>query len=238
MAQGGAQRSCLFVCLLLAWVQACYWRAGLLTPSGPKRKQLCEPPSQPAASPACPPASCPAAGFMIVREGEPVFMSPQQQHEFNFPFQIGSADSRSDLPQVRTGRGAWRCLACHAPASQRTGRVPGVPGLLCEGWIPAGSIRLPPASCRPISSLLRLPSSHYLPPFPPLPIHTYTHRLPSVLALMCGRATSLWWPQTACLTMSTQMRPQPWCPPPRWVAGCACCLFVQLFGGTEWGWAC
>ena len=175
MAQGGAQRSCLFVCLLLAWVQACYWRAGLLTPSGPKRKQLCEPPSQPAASPACPPASCPAAGFMIVREGEPVFMSPQQQHEFNFPFQIGSADSMSDLPQVRTGRGAWRCLACHAPASQRTGRVPGVPGLLCEGWIPAGSIRLPPASCRPISSLLRLPSSHYLPPFPPLPIHTYTH---------------------------------------------------------------
>jgi len=40
------------------------------------------------------------AGFMVIRDGELVFMSPQQQHEFNFPYQIGSPDSMSDTPQV------------------------------------------------------------------------------------------------------------------------------------------
>lgn len=40
------------------------------------------------------------SGFMIVRDGQLVFMSPQQQHEFNFPYQIGSPDSMSDTPQV------------------------------------------------------------------------------------------------------------------------------------------
>ncbi|EFN54672.1 hypothetical protein CHLNCDRAFT_24539 [Chlorella variabilis] len=40
------------------------------------------------------------SGFMVIRDGELVFMSPQQQHEFNFPYQIGSADSMSDTPQV------------------------------------------------------------------------------------------------------------------------------------------
>lgn len=40
------------------------------------------------------------SGFMIVRGGELFFMSPQQQHEFNFPYQIGSPDSMSDTPQV------------------------------------------------------------------------------------------------------------------------------------------
>lgn len=32
--------------------------------------------------------------------GEVGYMSPQQQHEFNFPYQIGSADSMSDPPQA------------------------------------------------------------------------------------------------------------------------------------------
>lgn len=40
------------------------------------------------------------SGFMVVRSGELMFMSPQQQHEFNFPYQIGSPDSMSDTPQV------------------------------------------------------------------------------------------------------------------------------------------
>lgn len=39
------------------------------------------------------------SGFMVVRDGELVFMSPQQQHEFNFPYQIGSPDSMADTPQ-------------------------------------------------------------------------------------------------------------------------------------------
>ncbi|CAG9463554.1 unnamed protein product [Pedinophyceae sp. YPF-701] len=30
------------------------------------------------------------SGVMIVREGKPVFVTPQQQHDFNFPFQLGS----------------------------------------------------------------------------------------------------------------------------------------------------
>ena len=37
---------------------------------------------------------------MVVRSGELVFMSPQQQHEFNFPYQIGSADSMADTPHA------------------------------------------------------------------------------------------------------------------------------------------
>lgn len=37
---------------------------------------------------------------MVVRGGELVFMSPQQQHEFNFPYQIGSPDSMADTPHA------------------------------------------------------------------------------------------------------------------------------------------
>lgn len=38
------------------------------------------------------------SGFALVREGIVEFVSPQQQHEFNFPYQIGSPDSMSDMP--------------------------------------------------------------------------------------------------------------------------------------------
>lgn len=38
------------------------------------------------------------SGFMVVRNGVVEFISPQQQHDFNFPFQIGSPDSMSDSP--------------------------------------------------------------------------------------------------------------------------------------------
>ena len=47
-----------------------------------------------------PPPLPPPPGFMVIRGGELVFMSPQQQHEFNFPYQIGSPDSMSDTPAV------------------------------------------------------------------------------------------------------------------------------------------
>jgi protein phosphatase PTC7 len=40
------------------------------------------------------------SGFVIVRDGAPAFQSPQQQHNFNFPYQLGSADGgASDHPQ-------------------------------------------------------------------------------------------------------------------------------------------
>eukprot|EP00878_Enallax_costatus_P008709 GHUV01009103.1.p1 GENE.GHUV01009103.1~~GHUV01009103.1.p1 ORF type:complete len:488 (+),score=119.48 GHUV01009103.1:162-1466(+) len=40
------------------------------------------------------------SGFVLVRDGVATFQSPQQQHNFNFPFQLGSADSMSDQPQA------------------------------------------------------------------------------------------------------------------------------------------
>jgi protein phosphatase PTC7 len=40
------------------------------------------------------------SGFLVVRQGELAFMSPQQQHEFNFPYQLGSADSMADMPSA------------------------------------------------------------------------------------------------------------------------------------------
>jgi protein phosphatase PTC7 len=62
------------------------------------------------------------SGFMVIRDGELMFMSPQQQHEFNFPYQIGSPDSMSDTPQVGDAAGA---------------------GCVCAG----GAIMLHPAGC-------------------------------------------------------------------------------------------
>jgi protein phosphatase PTC7 len=44
------------------------------------------------------------SGFLIVRNGEVVFQSPQQQHHFNFPYQLGYSGSVQDSPdraQVR-----------------------------------------------------------------------------------------------------------------------------------------
>lgn len=38
------------------------------------------------------------SGFFVLRDGALAFLSPQQQHEFNFPYQIGSPDSLSDSP--------------------------------------------------------------------------------------------------------------------------------------------
>ncbi|KAI8473568.1 MAG: phosphatase 2C-like domain-containing protein [Monoraphidium minutum] len=40
------------------------------------------------------------SGFVLVRGGAAAFQSPQQQHNFNFPYQLGSADGgASDHPQ-------------------------------------------------------------------------------------------------------------------------------------------
>ncbi|PNW81687.1 hypothetical protein CHLRE_06g256300v5 [Chlamydomonas reinhardtii] len=38
------------------------------------------------------------SGLLILRAGKVAFHTPQQQHGFNFPYQIGSADSMSDSP--------------------------------------------------------------------------------------------------------------------------------------------
>ncbi|GFR43147.1 hypothetical protein Agub_g4170 [Astrephomene gubernaculifera] len=40
------------------------------------------------------------SGLLILRGGSVAFHTPQQQHGFNFPFQIGSADSMSDHPST------------------------------------------------------------------------------------------------------------------------------------------
>ena len=49
------------------------------------------------------------SGFLLVRGGNPVFQTPQQQHHFNFPYQLGSKaqGAMNDGPesaQVRWGR--------------------------------------------------------------------------------------------------------------------------------------
>lgn len=46
------------------------------------------------------------SGFVLVRDGVATFQCPQQQHNFNFPFQLGSADSMSDQPQAAMVRGS------------------------------------------------------------------------------------------------------------------------------------
>lgn len=38
------------------------------------------------------------SGMLVMRAGKVAFHTPQQQHDFNFPYQIGATDSMSDLP--------------------------------------------------------------------------------------------------------------------------------------------
>lgn len=40
------------------------------------------------------------SGLLVLRGGKVAFHTPQQQHDFNFPYQIGSADSQSDSPKA------------------------------------------------------------------------------------------------------------------------------------------
>jgi protein phosphatase PTC7 len=49
------------------------------------------------------------SGFVLVRGAKAAFQSPQQQHNFNFPYQLGSAESMSDQPQsaMVRGGGLW-----------------------------------------------------------------------------------------------------------------------------------
>ena len=39
------------------------------------------------------------SGFMVMRKDKVVMRSPAQQHQFNFPYQIGGPDCGSDPPQ-------------------------------------------------------------------------------------------------------------------------------------------
>jgi hypothetical protein len=50
------------------------------------------------------------SGFVLVRDGAATFQCPQQQHNFNFPFQLGSADSMSDQPQAAMVRQQHWCV--------------------------------------------------------------------------------------------------------------------------------
>ena len=38
------------------------------------------------------------SGFMVIRKNRIVFKSPQQQHQFNFPYQLGGEGTLSDTP--------------------------------------------------------------------------------------------------------------------------------------------
>jgi protein phosphatase PTC7 len=81
-------------------------------------------PSPPTPAPTCPAGSSTAcvlvvkgatlhasnvgdSGFLVVRAGKVAFQCPQQQHRFNFPYQLGSLGSMSDKPeQAMVGGGA------------------------------------------------------------------------------------------------------------------------------------
>jgi hypothetical protein len=41
------------------------------------------------------------SGFLVVRDGNLIFSSPQQQHRFNFPFQVGTNGDPVSACQVR-----------------------------------------------------------------------------------------------------------------------------------------
>jgi protein phosphatase PTC7 len=45
------------------------------------------------------------SGFMVVRAGRLAFMSPQQQHEFNFPYQVGGWRKGAGC------KGGWRGMS-------------------------------------------------------------------------------------------------------------------------------
>ena len=56
------------------------------------------------------------SGFLVVRGGNPVFQTPQQQHHFNFPYQLGSKamGAMNDGPESAQ---VWRSKRFRARAS-------------------------------------------------------------------------------------------------------------------------
>ena len=40
------------------------------------------------------------SGFLVLRNNQIVFRSPSQQHQFNFPYQLGGPGSKGDSPQA------------------------------------------------------------------------------------------------------------------------------------------
>lgn len=40
------------------------------------------------------------SGFLVLRNSQIVFQSPTQQHQFNFPYQLGGPESRGDPPDA------------------------------------------------------------------------------------------------------------------------------------------
>lgn len=40
------------------------------------------------------------SGFYVLRNNQIIFRSPPQQHQFNFPFQLGGPDSAGDPPEA------------------------------------------------------------------------------------------------------------------------------------------
>jgi protein phosphatase PTC7 len=47
------------------------------------------------------------SGFFVVRSGKLLLQCPQQQHRFNFPYQLGSLGSMSDKPYQAMVSTSW-----------------------------------------------------------------------------------------------------------------------------------
>lgn len=53
------------------------------------------------------------SGFMIIRSGRTIFKSPPQQHDFNFPYQLGSAGGDPpNTAEVRSPAAAQALRTC------------------------------------------------------------------------------------------------------------------------------
>ena len=82
------------------------------------------------------------SGFLLVRGGNPVFQTPQQQHHFNFPYQLGSKamGAMNDGPesaQVRIFYYAPRLavgLRRQGRASTKTSHFAQANGCVSHGW--------------------------------------------------------------------------------------------------------
>lgn len=91
------------------------------------------------------------SGFWVLRGRTVVHRSPQQQHAFNWPFQLGSPGSRSDTPSSAEARPrpAPPPLARRAPCAARCPGRPWAPSrsaTLCQ-WKRARQQATPPCVC-------------------------------------------------------------------------------------------
>lgn len=91
------------------------------------------------------------SGFMVIRGNKILFKSPQQQHKFNFPFQLGYPAEASDRPdQAQVQRTKTSVLSMLVVVERLVRRVQGEE--FCRMFGIAVSCNFSRLSCRPPGS--------------------------------------------------------------------------------------